>query len=316
MFGLSLGYFILLYALGPEADFLRVAQYIPSAVLPKSFQSVPMQVAEAAPVVTDEATTNPTQEEESAAVPAGYAEETTTPAEPAALDEPATDERYGTEPSPLEEPVAEPIADETPSKSSTPGTTVAPLPLRGPTFTVEQLATSLEAGKAAQAGLVTGDLNDATIRRTKGMNYAKLCDLAEALTFVDRSSSSVESEQAIEGADRLFRETLADEHTRSEVARIAQIWIDSPHRGHGGIFLAGKLSGGQIAGDVYEYELAPEDGGKLTLLMHEPLDPSIEGSGNPVAIVGSIVDNPADQIAGYHGTAQRAIWVSRAIPLD
>ena len=58
-----------------------------------------------------------------------------------------------------------------------------PLPLRGPTFTVEQLATALEAGEQAKSGLVTGDLSDAAVRRTKGMSYAKLCDLAEALTF-------------------------------------------------------------------------------------------------------------------------------------
>lgn len=302
--GLSLGYIVLLNVLGPEGDFLQVAKYLPSAVLPKSFETNSTQLAEAATKPID------SQPEESAAVPAGYAEETKTPAEPSALDEPATDDRYGIEPSPLDEPAAEPIVDATPDK------TVAPLPLRGPTFTVDQLATALEAGKAAKAGLVAGDLSNETVRRTKGMSYAKLCDLAEALTFVDRSSSSVKSEQAIEDADRLFRELLADAHTRSEVARIAQIWIPSPHRGHGGIFLAGTVSGGQIAGDVYEYELADGDGSKLTLLMREPLDPLVEGSDRPVGIVGSIVDNPAEQVTGYNGTAERAIWVARAIPLD
>ena len=272
-------------------------------MLPQSFGNNSTQIAEAV--------TNPTNidREESANVPAGYTEEAKAPAETATYES-AGDDRYGTEPSPLDEPAAEPIADETPN------TTIAPLPLRGPTFTVDQLATALEAGIAAQAGLVAGDLSEASVRRTKGMCFAKLCDLAEALTFVDRSSPSVESEQAVEGAVRLFRETLADAHTRSEVARIAQIWFDSPHRGHGGIFLAGSLSGGQITGDVYEYELASEDSGKLTLLMHRPLDPLVEGLGQPVGIVGSIVENPAEQIAGYRGTAKRAIWVARAIPLD
>jgi hypothetical protein len=302
--GLSLGYFVLLYLRGPEGDFLQVAKHIPNAVLPKSFGNNSTQIAEAAikPIDTDS--------EESVNVPAGYIEETPAPAEPAALVEPARDDRYGSEPSPLDEPAAEPIAAETASM------TAAPLPLRGPTFTVDQLATALEAAIAAQASLVTGDLSDAAVRRTKGMSYAKLCDLAEAITFVDRSSASVETEQAVEGADRLFRETLVDAHTRSEIARIAQIWIDSPHRRHGGIFLAGTPSGGQIAGDVYEYELATENSGKLTLLMREPLDPLVESSDQPVGIVGSIVDNPADEVVGYRGTAKRAIWVTRAIPLD
>ena len=108
-------------------------------------------------------------------MPAGYVEETPAPAENQRQlpTNRRDDDRYGSEPSPLDEPAAEPIADVTST------TAVAPLPLRGPTFTVEQLATALEAGKAAQAGLVTGDLSDASVRRTKGMSYAKLCDLAE-----------------------------------------------------------------------------------------------------------------------------------------
>jgi len=321
--GLSLGYFILLYLRGPEVDFLHVAQYIPTALLPKSFSSQSTQLAEAtrapAPFETAAASrtdnTDSSERDESANVPAAYSEDVNVPAESVATDEPPNDDRYGTEPPPLEEPAAEPIADETPHA------TVVPLPLRGPTFTVDQLSAALKAGKEAQAGLITGDLSDASVRRTKGMSYSKLCDLAEALTFVDRSASP-ERERAIEDADRLFHQTLTDTHTRDEVARIVPIWIDSPHRAHGGIFLAAVVSGGQIAGDVYQYELAGEynlvddDGDRLSLLMQEPLDPSVEGSGRPIGIVGSIVDNPAEQIAGYQGTAKRAIWVTRAIPLD
>ena len=231
------------------------------------------------------------------------------PEDATAAEESTSDERYSEEPSPLDEPTAEPIADAT-SAATTP-----PLPIRGPNITVEELATALEAGKTAQTGLMAGDLSDAAVRRTKGMSYAKLCDLAEALTFVDRSTPSVESEQAIDDAKRLFGETLSDAHTREEVDRIATIWIDSPHREHGGVFLAGALSGGEITGSVYEYQLTSDGGAKLTLLAAEPLDPAVEGSQRPVGIVGSIVAHAAD-VAGYDGTAERAIWVTQAIPLE
>jgi len=312
--------YILLYLLGPEGDLLQIAQYLPSAVLPASFQTATEQV-----VVTPSPPIDAAPGDESANVPAGYVEEAAAPSEsenvtseeptdetavePSA--EPSDDERYAAEPSPLEdEPAAEPIAEEKPQAA------VTPQLLHGPLFTVEQLSTALEAGKGAQERLMAGDLSDESVRRTKGMSYAKLCDLAEALTFVDRSAPSIESEDAISGADQLFGETLGDPHTRDEVARIAPIWINSPHRGHGGIFLAGKVSGGQIEGEVYQYELALNDGDKLTLLMPEPLDPSVEVSNHPVGIVGSIVEKPAEQISGYSGTAERAIWVARAIPLD
>ena len=161
-----------------------------------------------------------------------------------------------------------------------------------------------------------GNLSDAAVRRKKGMSYETFCNLANALTFVDRSSPSVESEQAIEGADRLFRETLAEPRTQNEASLIAGIWVDSPHRKHAGIFLAGTMSGGQIAGDVYEYQLTTANGSQWTVLRSEPLDPLVEGSTQSLAIIGAIVDKPAEQISGYNGTAKRAIWAARAIPLD
>ena len=225
----------------PMAMCCKSPSTCPAAVLPKSFAAIrcrsptraahPHRCARRSAEPSETATEN-----ESANVPAGYVEETPATPESVAADEPADDDRYGTEPAPLDEPAAEPIAEDAARAPSIP-----PLPLAGPTFTVNNLATAIEAGKEAQAGLMTGDLNDAAVRRTKGMSYAKLCDLAEALTFVDRSSPSIESDDAIESADRLFRETLSDAHTRAEVARIAQIWIDSPHRSHGGIFSRRQL---------------------------------------------------------------------------
>jgi hypothetical protein len=313
--GLTIGYFVLLYLLGPEGDLLHVAKYIPSAALPSSFKSsttpitdagrVPAPLSESAP-----ATSESTPADESANIPAGYVEETPATSESIVGESPAGDERYDTEPAPLEEPAAVPIAEQTPAAT--------PLPVRGPTFTVDQLATTIDASKAALAGLTTGDLNEPAVRRTKGMSYAKFCDLAEALTFVDRSSQSMESDDAIETATRLFRETLSDAHTRDEVTRIAEIWISSPHRTHGGVFLASAVHGGQIAGDVYEYETTIDDGngGKIALLMCEPLDASLEGSEQPIGIIGTIVERPADDVAGYQGTAKRAIWGAATIPLE
>jgi hypothetical protein len=323
--GLSLGYLALLYILGPDGDVLHVAQYMPSAVLPKVFQSAPMRIAEVTEPPTElvGAATEPVSEEpvveesiveetivedtEIANVPASYVEESPAAALPLATDAAAEDDRNDSAslPSPLEEPVATPIA-----------AAPAPRPLSGPTYTVEQLQTVLDAGEQAKSGLVTGDLSDAAVRRTKGMSYAKLCDLAQALVFLDRSSPTDESEELKQRADRLFGEILADARVRDEVNRVAAIWIDSPHRRHGGVFLAGNLSGGQIAGDVYEYQLTDARGDRLALVMQEPVDPLIDGSDHPLGIVGTIVDNPVEQIAGYRGTASRAIWVESTIPLE
>ena len=307
--GLSLGYLALLYLRGPDGDLLHLAQYLPSVVLPEAFQSAPVRIAQSAeppaPSVGAAAEEPVAEATDSENVPASYVEESPTAPAPLPTDTAAEDDRYDNAPSPLEEPAAAPIAPAT-----------APLPLSGPIYTTEQLNGALDAGEQAKSGLVTGDLSDAAVRRTKGMSYAKLCDLAHALVFLDRSSPTDESKQLQQRAGQLFGEVLSDARVRDEVNRIAAIWIDSPHRRHGGVFLAGQLSGGQIAGDVYEYQLAVDQGDKLVLLMQEPLDPLVGGSNHLLGVVGTIVDKPAEQVTGYRGTAPRAIWVESTIPLD
>lgn len=315
---LAAGY-ILLWLLGPDGDLLHIAKYIPSAALPKSFQASAPIVAVNRPVTPSEETAPATTEvasdegaakvDESANVPAGYVEETPADSGVVATTE-SDDDRYGTEPAPLDEPAAKPIEQVTPLAAA------PAAPLQGPTFTVDELAKKLEAGKAAQAGLLDGDLSDAAVRRTKGASYEKLAELAEALTFVDTASPSIESEDATNGAVQVFNEVFSNLHTRDEIARIVSVWIPSSHRKNSGVFVAGTAQGGQIAGEVYEYQISTEAGGKLTLLSREPLESSLADSSRPIGFVGAIVDHPVENVTGYQGTAERAIWLTRAIPLD
>jgi hypothetical protein len=210
---------------------------------------------------------------------------------------------YGAEPARFEEPAAAPLPAEKPHV------------IGGPLYTLDQLAAALGEAKAAQPGLVAGDLGDKSVRQTKGRSYSKLCELAEVLTFCDEASTA-SFERLVRETEDLFRSTLADAHTRGEVARIATIWIDSPSRRHGGVFLAGSTSGGQIAGDVYEYQLRPEDGDPLVILSPQPLENRADAAATQLGVVGTIVDRPAETIAGYTGDAPRAIWVRSAVPLD
>jgi hypothetical protein len=308
--GLSLGYYVLLYLMGPQIDFLEVAQYLPQSMLPASFQSTAMEMAEAPekPAPPAEAAADVARDDDTATAPASYTES----ADESVEGDKAAVASYLDESSESEEPPAGPASYDAPPEASA----AEPLPISGPTYSAEQLSTVLDEAEQAQMGLVDGDLSDAAVRRTKGLSYAKLCDLAHALTFFDRSSPAENAAELERRAEQLFRETLADAHARGEVARIATIWIESPHRRHGGVFLAGSVGGGEIAGDVYEYRLSTEDGSELTLLMPQPLDPETDASSQPLGIVGTIVEKPADEIAGYSGAASRAIWVHSAIPLE
>ena len=82
------------------------------------------------------------------------------------------------------------------------------------------------------------------------------------------------------------------------------------------MFITGNLNGGEISGEVYEYQLSTENASSIVLLLAHPPEGPTATAGHAVAVVGAIVEQPAKRVAGYTGDAPRAIWVSRLIPLD
>jgi hypothetical protein len=329
--GLAAGYYVLLYLLGPTGDFLGVAQHLPSMALPASFADPQQELAaasnSAAPALG--AGVERGAGSGSRALPAGFDEPVQLPTELAAdeSDDVADEEadtkpvvanrEYGADRATLDDRTvesyrAEParFEEETVAQPAT----AMPGLVGGPTYSLDQLAAILDEAQAAQPGLLEGDLSDAAVRRTKGRSYSKLCDLAEAWTYCDGTTAPRYDEIQRE-VESLFHATLADDHVRQEVARIVTIWIDSPSRRHGGVFLAGTASGGQIAGDVYEYQLESAFGDSLVIISPQPLDRDAAAA-TTIGVVGTIVDGPAEKIAGYVGDARQAIWVRSAFPLE
>jgi hypothetical protein len=322
--GLALGYFALLWIKGPSGDFLQMAKYIPPKLLPASFMSVPLReesAVAAQPEPMAETAAEPVTKD-SANIPASYV----TPVKPASEQPSDDDNRYGAQ-SPTARTGAklsdqesqatkidEPRRFTDPNAASLSGED--PHIIGAPLFTVAEFAAALAKAQKAESGLITGDLSDPSVRREKGMSYAKLCDLAQMVTFCDDSSAVDHLNELRHDANELFQTALAAPHTRDEVAQIASIWIGSPHRQHGGVFLAGSIHGGEVVGDAYEYQLSTEAGGELKLLLPRPLDTHVAADGHPVGIVGSIVDNPAGKVSGYTGTSPRVIWVHDVIPLN
>lgn len=293
LFGLAAGYYVLLLLLGPGGDFLQLARFVPRQVLPASFA----EATASRTVVADEpAQTPPVNIQASHAEPINL---------PTASDD-VTTEPEPQEPARLDEMPAAPLPA-SPRAAAPPVRAIA-----GPEYDADDLFAALRAAEKALPGLVTGELSDPAFRRTKGQSYEKFCNLAHAVTFSNAADDT--STRLANEASQLFGDALGDSHTRGEVARIAEIWIDYPNRRHGGVLLVGTLGGGQIAGDVYEYQLNTPNGGTLTLVAAQPIDAALDAHAS-TAVAGTIVQRPADEIAGYTGTAERAIWVGRVIAL-
>jgi hypothetical protein len=338
--GLALAYYALLW-LGPvlhrhkDIDFLQLAQYLPKSILPPAFRKEvkqppampPKMVADLAAsekVAKSEETkpvelvAPPAPADSTAQAPVAPAEKQATftaPSEPAKKST-ETDDRYATpaaknepamrEPAPLEAPPAKAITETAPKAE----------PVRianAPSFTAADVSASLAAANAAEAGLETGNLQDGKeIAHTKGVSYMAIADFAEKATFGD-SADSTKSQQE---ADRFFRKLLSNAHTRDEVAQIAPRWLSHPKRPQNGVFLAGNLSRGEIKGSVIEYNVELNGGPSVVVVVPAGAGQDLQSSTKPVGVVGSIIDRPADEIAGYSGKAPQVVFAKKLLPLE
>jgi hypothetical protein len=183
-----------------------------------------------------------------------------------------------------------------------------------PQYSADQLDAALVAARVAQPGLIDGDLSDKQAQQTKGLSYSKLAVLAEVQTFVDDDGAAMAGSLSPTAAESLFIETLRDPRVRLEVAQIAPIWITSAHRRHGGIFFAGTIASRLDKGPLVVCTVDTGVGDPLIVVAPAALGPRLP-SGGPIAVVGSLIDNPGERIEGYGG-AERVVWAKSLLPLD
>jgi hypothetical protein len=195
--------------------------------------------------------------------------------------------------------------------------TIEPIKVaNAPSFTADDLRTSLETATKAQPQLVSGNFADGKeVQRAKGAGFSMLADLAQKATFVDKVAKR-DAAQLEQDADELFRKTLADAHTRSDVAQILPMWIASKNRKHGGVFFAGNVASHEQSGSVVECKVELDGGQSMTVLIPSTAEAESLDSAKPMAIVGWIVDKPKEQVEGYTGSAPQAIFASKLIPLE
>jgi hypothetical protein len=338
--GLGLGYYALLW-MGPvlhrgkDIDFLQVAQYLPKAILPAAFRdevkkqpvsAPPKMVADlaAADKPAEPEQTKPTEPnppaapaETTAKAPAAPAEKQATftaPPEPAKKTA-DTDDRYAIPAAKNEPPMREPARLDAPPAKAITETVPKAEPVRianAPSYPAADVSTSLAAANAAEAGLETGSLQDGKeVAHTKGVSYMAIADFAQKATFADAPDATKSQQQSAE----FFRKLLSNAHTRDEVAQIAPRWLAHPKRPQNGVFLAGSVSRGENKGSVVEYNVELNGGPSVVVVVPAGGSQELQASTKPVAVVGSIVDHPAD-IAGYTGKAPQVVFAKSLLPLE
>jgi hypothetical protein len=331
--GLALGYYVLLWIKGPDFDVLQLAKYLPKAALPASFRAEPDEensstvdrpsnmAADLAASESSTDTSTPTAEasKKTDVAPQEKQAAYTVPAEPP-KNKNDDDNRYPTSPVKNESAVREPAAlDAPPAKSLKPNTASNESDsihlASAPTYAVADLHSALTAAREARANLEAGEISDPKIGPVKGKAYMALADLAQKATFVAQASPSEMSKARTE-IEQFFRETFANQHTRNEVSLIAPKWLAHPTRPHNGIFFAGTPTHQDSKGSVVECSVDLGGGQSITVLLPPSTARQVNSSSRPVVVLGWIINKPAEDVAGYTGTATQAVFAKGLFSLE
>ncbi|MEM6799329.1 MAG: hypothetical protein AAF589_07425 [Planctomycetota bacterium] len=214
------------------------------------------------------------------------------------------------EPASFAPPAEEPVA---PAASSPED---EPLIAGAPRYGILELENALVGAEEARTELAGHSLAEPNSLALVGRSYAKLCELAQVLSFLDRDGSHPDMMLRRLEATDIFGRLFRHEHSRSDTEQVAIRWLNWGQRPHGGVFFAGIPESKGPAGSVYEYRFRLADQQLVTVITPEPIAAKRFLTAEAIGLVGCVIESPKERVAGYTGDAQQAVWVTRTVALD
>ncbi|HEY1601976.1 MAG TPA: hypothetical protein VGG64_20405 [Pirellulales bacterium] len=136
--------------------------------------------------------------------------------------------------------------------------------------------------------------------------YAKLCHLAEVVTFVSKGDTSAWSQR--ETVQGLLATAGADQKAAEAIGRLAGFQLEPGHHKDPGIALAGTVQEMSQVGSLFGMKIVLFGLPKVvTVVSWRPAQPAINVH-DRVIILGSIVENPTENLVGYEGRQPQVIW--------
>lgn len=138
--------------------------------------------------------------------------------------------------------------------------------------------------------------------------FEQLCDLAEAVTYVQFDGDDA-SRQPLRGAAESILLAIGGQRDKSEiVGRLAGARLDDGGRQSNGIVLAGTVQSARVEGEFYALQIMLLGCGKsVTIVSRQAPEPPLDRRDH-VVVLGSIVDSPSENLLGYSGEAAQVIW--------
>ena len=144
--------------------------------------------------------------------------------------------------------------------------------------------------------------------------FAALCELGEMVTYSDAAPDEIVNIRRKEGIRAiLLRATSSEEHVNA-IARQAAEVLDRPTPPAGGIVIVGTVMSIERQGPLHLAVIKlPETGRMVTLASRHGF---VAKLGESLAVLGTCVSRPQDELVGYQGDEPLVVWAGLAIRLQ
>jgi hypothetical protein len=225
------------------------------------------------------------------------------PESPAALD---ADDPFGA-PEPLPAP-AEPAAP-----------TEQLGPRNAPEVRMADLQKAQQATMAASqemaAAVQTND--EAQLRKARSNFYVSLFDMANSLTLVQLGPDGSQFAPMLAAMGPAMRQQMAADPKQLELLKVfGARWFSYPKRPNNGIVVAGTVASVEPLGKLFQTRVrqgAAADSPLVTVV--SAADPNLAPN-DEIVTFGSIVEQPAEQLAGYEGNEPAVVWDGITVKMD
>ena len=133
--------------------------------------------------------------------------------------------------------------------------------------------------------------------------YRAFAKLGEAMTLCQQVSP-----QAKKSADELLKMLNGDDGQMEKLAQVGALWVNSDARDNNGVLLVGVVRAVKRNRDLYEAELEVPNTSDPVYVCSDVNPGDIYQVESRIAVLGAIVGDPATNLAGYGGNAQRVVW--------
>ncbi len=244
----------------------------------------------------------------------------TTPAPP--LAEPPAAEMPAAADDPFAETTTRPAATDDPFADS-PAELEAPAEPVGPVNAAEvspdALAQAIQDAEAADRQMIAaqGTASEGDLKRIRSNFYVSLFRMADGATFVKDEAESGQLDALRLQMDHLVRQLAADPKRIESLKFNAGRWLEFSRRTTPGIILAGKVQSTAPVGKLHEIKLdiGLEDSTESIVSVLSATDPGVN-DGDQAVVLGTIVENPAEELAGYEGAEPTVVWNGMLLTLS